>query len=146
MVRRLLRGGREPGQSTLVCTAPFYAPAAERWPGRVVYYLTDLTKKYDGVNPAQIVALDRRMCRAAHAVCPNSERIAKYLESEAGCNSAKITVVPNATRAGNISPRPMLAPGPAPSDIADLPRPIVGVIGNFAANVDSEMPSPNHAA
>jgi len=124
----------QPG--ALICTAPFYAPVAERWHGPVIYYLTDLTKKYAGMDAKQIVELDRRMCRVALAVCPNSSRIADYLCAEAVCDSAKVTVIPNATRAQNILDRPLTAPAEVPAEMADLPRPIIGVIGNLAANMD----------
>jgi hypothetical protein len=136
-VAERLRRHSAPGESaTLVCTAPFYAPVAERWRGPVVYYLTDLTKKYAGMNASRVTELDRRMCRVARAVCPNSTRIAAYLCGEARCDPRKITVVPNATRAQNILDRPLTAPTAAPADMADLPRPVVGVIGNLAENMD----------
>jgi glycosyltransferase involved in cell wall biosynthesis len=135
-VERLKRKRPKPEQSTLICTAPYYAPVAEHWPGRVVYYQTDMTKEYPGLNANQIVGLDRRMCRVASAVCPNSTRIADYLTSEAYCDPAKITVVPNATREENVLEQPLTAPGTAPADIADLPRPYLGIIGNLAANMD----------
>jgi len=136
LVERLKRKRPKPEQSTLICTAPYYAPVAEHWPGRVVYYQTDMTKEYPGLNANQIVGLDRRMCRVASAVCPNSTRIADYLTSEAYCDPAKITVVPNATREENVLEQPLTAPGTAPADIADLPRPYLGIIGNLAANMD----------
>jgi hypothetical protein len=136
ITERLKRRVPRPDRSILICTTPFYAPVAERWPGRVVYYLTDLTKEYASANGAHVVALDRKMCRVAHAVCPNSFRIADYLQREAGCNPEKITVVPNATRAENILEEPLLEAGPLPHDLADLPRPIIGVMGNLASNMD----------
>src|SRR5579871_3805903 len=46
VLRRINQKSRDPRSSGLICTAPFYAPVAEQWPGRVVYYLTDLTKEY----------------------------------------------------------------------------------------------------
>jgi hypothetical protein len=133
---RLQRSAARPQRDTLICTAPFYAPVAERWPGPVVYYLTDLTKKYAGMNVGQIVRLDRRMCRVAHAVCPNSSRIADYLRAEAACDAGKVTVIPNATRAQNVLDQPLTAPAEAPAEMAGLPRPIIGVIGNLGANMD----------
>jgi glycosyltransferase involved in cell wall biosynthesis len=133
---RLKRDGKDPERSTLICTAPFYAPVAERWPGRVVYYLTDLTKEYTGMNAKQIVALDRRMCQAAQTVCPNSSRIADYLCREAGCDPRRLAVIPNATREQNVLVEPLTAPASPPPDMADLPRPILGIIGNLAANMD----------
>jgi glycosyltransferase involved in cell wall biosynthesis len=133
---RILSRESDAKAAVLVCTAPFYAPLAERWPGTVVYYLTDLTAAYRGMNAAQIKALDRRMCRAARVICPNSERIGDYLRREANCSAEKITVIPNATREASVLLSPLLQPASPPADIADLPRPIVGVIGNLSDNMD----------
>src|ERR1700722_18155981 len=136
IANRIKRKSTDAEKSTLICTAPFYAPVAEHWPGRVVYYLTDLTKEYAGMNARQIVELDRRMCRVAGTVCPNSTRIAQYLNEEAGCDPEKLTVIPNATREQNLLEAPLTGPAAAPADMADLPRPIVGIIGNLAGNMD----------
>jgi glycosyltransferase involved in cell wall biosynthesis len=133
---RLQRSAARREPTALICTAPFYAPVAELWQGPVIYYLTDLTKKYAGMNAKQIVGLDRRMCRVACAVCPNSTRIAEYLSTEAACDPGKLTVIPNATRAQNILDHPPTEPAEAPAEMAGLPRPIVGVIGNLAGNMD----------
>ncbi len=139
LLRRLAAHCTDPRQTPLICSTPFYAPVAERWPGPAIYYVTDLTARYEGMNPRQVLALDRRMCRAARAVCPNSSRIAAYLRDEAGCDAAKLTVVPNATRESNIADAPLLTPGELPDEIAHLPRPIAGVIGNLSANMDWEF-------
>ena len=126
----------EPASCALVCTAPFYAPVAEQWPGPVVYYSTDLTAEYDGVDQKQVRRLDAELCARATVVCPNSRRIADYLVREAGCVRSKITVIPNATRAANIREHVVETPDELPSDLADLARPIAGVIGNLAGNMD----------
>ncbi len=136
LLRLLLGACVNAERSPLICTTPFYAPVAELWPGPVIYYATDLTVGYDGLDPEQVRALDRRMCRVARAVCPNSRRIAEYFVGDAGCHPEKISVVPNATRESNVPMRPFVAPGELPAEIADLPRPIAGVIGNMAGNVD----------
>jgi glycosyltransferase involved in cell wall biosynthesis len=136
IISHLLRRSSNTEEPTLMLTSPFYAPVAEHWPGRIVYYLTDLTKEYAGMNPRQVVSLDRRMCAEADLVCPNSRRIADYLCREASCDPKKIAVIPNATRASNVLSKPLLKPIEAPIDLADLPRPIVGVIGNLAGNLD----------
>jgi glycosyltransferase involved in cell wall biosynthesis len=109
---------------------------AEKWPGPVVYYATDLTFAYDGLDPAQVNELDRRMCSVARAVCPNSRRIAEYFIQKASCDPKKIAVIPNATRDSNIAAQPLLVPGPLPPAIDGLSRPIAGVIGNLSANMD----------
>ena len=139
MIRRMEHQCGDPRRSPLICSTPFYAPVAEKWKGPVIYYVTDLTARYEGMDPEQVMALDRRMCRVARAVCPNSRRIAAYLEQQAGCAPEKITIVPNATRASNIASAPLLAPAALPADIAHLPRPIAGVIGNLSANMDWEI-------
>lgn len=133
---RMLRLDGDGGHSPLICSTPYYAAVAEKWPGPVVYYQTDLTYAYHGVDPHQIRTLDTRLCRVATAVCPNSRRIAHYMVSEAGCDPGKIVIVPNATREANILEQPPTCPGPAPADLADLARPFVGVLGNLAANLD----------
>lgn len=125
-----------PRDSPLICSTPFYAPVAEKWPGPVAYYSTDLTFAYQGVDSAQVNRLDRRMCRRATIVLPNSKRIAEYFVEQAGCDPRKIKVVPNATRQSNIAEQPLLTPSSLPADIAHLPRPIAGVIGNLSANMD----------
>jgi glycosyltransferase involved in cell wall biosynthesis len=106
----------------------------------VIYYVTDAFA-FPGYTdePEYVIRLDRRMCRRADMVFPNSRRIADYLISQAHCPEDKLLILPNATRAANLLPAPLLEPSEAPSDIADLPRPIAGVIGNLAANMDWEF-------
>ena len=139
VLARLNARCNDPLHSPLICSTPFYAPVAERWPGPVVYYVTDLTARYAGLDAAQVLALDTRMCRVAYAVCPNSARIAAYLQTDAGCAAEKITVVPNATRAGNLPEAPLLRAEPLLPDLAHLARPIAGVIGNLSGNMDWEF-------
>ena len=142
LLKRLRAACGQESASPLICSTPFYAPVAERWAGPTVYYVTDLTAGYEGLKKEQVIALDRRMCRAARAVCPNSRRLADYLQREAGCAPEKITVVPNATRETNIAAAPLLAPEPLPAAIAHLPRPVAGIIGNLSANMDWELLEP----
>ena len=136
LVRRLSARSETPQDSVLICTTPYYAPVAERWPGPVVYYQTDKTVAYAGANPRQVRGLDQRLCRVAQLVCPNSERIAEYMIEEAWCPERKIVILPNATRAANVYRTAPHGAGPLPDDVADLPRPIAGVMGNLAANMD----------
>lgn len=136
LTEALLAQTKQPVSSPLICTSPFYAPVAERWPGPVVYYSTDLTFAYDRLNPKQVLALDRRLCAVAALVCPNSTRIGEYLVQRAHCDPGKIQSVPNATRASSVLEHfPEVASDP-PAQIADLPRPIAGVIGNLTENLD----------
>jgi glycosyltransferase involved in cell wall biosynthesis len=126
----------DPGSSPLICTSAFYAAVAEKWRGPLVYYLTDFTPKYTDMNLSLVRSLDARICRRADAVFPNSVRIGRYLVEEAGCDPAKITVVPNATRTDNVSDSPLFGPAPLPSDVAHLQRPVAGVLGNLSHNMD----------
>lgn len=134
--RHLLAASRRPEEDVLLCTSPFFAPVAEQWPGSVIYWLTDLVACYGYTSFAQVARLDRRLCRVASLVCPNSERIASYLRMSAHCDPAKICILPNATRAANLLAAPSQTPASLPADMADLPRPIAGVIGNLASNMD----------
>ncbi len=134
VAKRLLRAGG-PDDPVLVCTSPFYTPVAENWPGLVIYYLTDFTAGYHCMNAEHISSLDRRMVKVASLVCPNTERIAMHLEKQ-GCPRDRMLVIPNATRAANVGAEPLLCTAPPPPDVVDVPRPIAGVIGNLAANMD----------
>ncbi len=136
MHARLLRRSPEPSRAALVCTLPHYAPVAEAWPGPVIYYVTDLFPAFDGWAPARILPLEQRLCAAAALVCPNSERIADHLVRDAGCAPGKIAIIPNATRAASILTAPPDGPAPLPAAIADLPRPVAGIIGNLGSNTD----------
>ncbi len=104
LTRRIERQTEDSAKSPLICTTPYYASVAERWKGPVVYYQTDLTVGYDGVDPAQVRTLDERLCRRAEMVCPNSDRIAGYF-ADRGCPPEKLTIVPNATRESNVLPK-----------------------------------------
>ena len=132
----LLRHTPHPEDSPLICTIPYFASVAERWPGPVVYWLTDRMEHYTGADPDAVHELDERLCRAAALVCPNSQRLAEYLIEHGACSPEKMRIVPNATRASNLLPQPPSAPGKLPLDIAGLKRPLAGVIGNLAGNLD----------
>lgn len=135
-VARLVQQSTDQAHTPLICTIPYFAEVAERWSGPVVYWLTDLMAEYGGVDRAKVEQLDRRMCASASLVCPNSSRIAEYLVQHAGCDPKKIVVIPNATRATNLLPHPPQRPGDLPDALRGLKRPIAGVIGNLAGNMD----------
>ena len=124
-----------PGEDVLVCTVPYFAPVAERWPGPVVYWLTDLITHYPSSKGIDVEALDRRMCKAATLLCPNSTRLRDYLLAQGG-NPEAMLIVPNATRATNVYAEPPTAPAPLPKAARHLQRPVAGVIGNLAGNMD----------
>ena len=136
LVRRIARQCADPANSPLICTTPFFAPVAARWPGPVVYWLTDLIAAYPNANADQVRRLDSYLCRSADLVCPNSFRLAEYLIEEAGCDPTKIEVIANATRERNLLPAPPAHTADLPADLAGLPRPVAGVIGNLAGNLD----------
>ena len=135
VIARLLEQSEYSQRTALVCTSSFWAPVAEVWPGPVIYYVTDFTAAYASLNGSQVRELDRRLCRVAALVCPNSQRIAEYLQVEAGCDPELIQLIPNATRASNLRTTSHGAAA-LPRDVADIPRPIAGVIGNLAGNID----------
>ncbi len=133
---RIIKQSSEPSESVLVCSTPFYVPIAERWPGPRIYYITDLASAHETIGRDHILELEARMCTAVDLVCPNSRRIAEVLKTEAGCPIEKITIIPNATRQASLLARPATAPSELPPQTPSLPRPIAGVIGNLASNMD----------
>ena len=136
VVSRLLASTAYPERSPLICTTPYFAEVAELWPGPVVYWLTDLIAEYASANRDQVVRLDRRMCKAASLVCPNSKRIREYLIQMAVCDPDKIEIIPNATRSMNLlAAAPVTVPA-MPMTARNVARPIAGVIGNLAGNMD----------
>ena len=136
LTRRLMKSTQHPADSVLVCCSPHYAPVAENWPGRVIYYVTDLFIAYGG-NARFINALERRLCAVADLVCPNSRRIAEYLINEARCEPARIALIANATRSENMMTQPAVPTTfGAPAEMKDLCRPVAGILGNLADNTD----------
>ena len=136
VVDRLLEQTPDPANSPLICTIPHFAFVAEAWPGPVIYWLTDLIAAYAGMNPNHIIELDRRLCSVATLVCPNSQRLERYLVESAHCDPARITIVPNATRAANLLRQPPSVTAEDHPALRNVPRPIAGVIGNLSRNMD----------
>ncbi len=136
LAKRLARHSPKPEEATLVCTTPYFASVAERWPGPVVYWLTDLMARYDGVDPALLLELDQRLCQVATLVCPASARIARYLCEEAGCRDSKIQLLPNAARAKSVVELPLMQPEPLTTEATPWTGPVAGVLGNLADNMD----------
>ena len=140
IVKRLLRQTTDPEHSPLIITVPYFAAVAELWPGPVIYWLTDLIAEYSSANRAEVERLDRRLAYTSTLVCPNSRRLQEYLVQHADCDPAKITVVPNATRRMNILPEPPTGPMERPAALREIAalegRPIAGIIGNLAGNMD----------
>ena len=138
LARRLLQRSENATASPLICCSPHYASVAERWPGPVIYYVTDLFVAW-GDDARRITSFERRMCKAADLVCPDSQRIADHLIAECSCSKDKIHVSPMATRSNNLLNEPAMAPFNLPANISDMARPIAGVIGNLAGNMDWEL-------
>ncbi len=136
LAKRIARQCEDPTRSPLICTVPYFASVAAHWPGPVVYWLTDLIAAYPSADAAQVCRLDQYLCGIADLVCPNSFRLAEYLIDRAGCDPTKIEVIANATREKNLLPAPPMHPADLPADLAGLPRPVAGVIGNLAGNLD----------
>ena len=134
--RRLLAHTPDPQRSVLVCTTPCFAAVAERWPGPVVYWLTDLIAAYEGIDAEAHRRLDARLCQRANLVCPNSERIGSYLREQAGCPKEKIEIIPNATRARNTLPEPLRRPAAVPEGLPLSAGPFAGVLGALGSNMD----------
>ncbi|GAA3757321.1 glycosyltransferase [Terriglobus aquaticus] len=134
--RRIASHATDAQRDVLVCTTPFLAPVAERWQGPVVYWLTDRIADYTSAGRIDVRGLDRRLCRRADLVCPNSDRLRDYLVEDAGCDTAKIQVLPNGVRAAHLLPAPLLQARELPQAASHRKRPVAGVLGNMGSNVN----------
>jgi glycosyltransferase involved in cell wall biosynthesis len=92
--------------------------------------------RFWGEPRARIEAMEKQMCRRADLIVPDSARIAGYMVDVLGVDPSKITVLPMATRAENLLSAAPSEPLELPPDVADMSRPVAGVIGNLAANTD----------
>jgi glycosyltransferase involved in cell wall biosynthesis len=135
IIRRLRQYTADLTKAALLCASPQYYVAARDWRGPVIYYMSDLYYAW-GDNPRYVNYSDRLICQRADLVCPVSSRGKEYLIQKANCSAEKIVISPMATRAENILHAPLLTPATSPASIANLPRPLIGVIGNLAANTD----------
>jgi len=143
--RQILRWLKEVPESSgndcvpLICCLPHYVRIAGAWAGPVVYYVTDLFRHYAGWNYRHIGRLERLMCQRADLMCPNSRRIAEVLVADGGANPERIVVVPNGVGRESLLAAPATAPAALPADVQQLRRPVAGVIGNLAGNMDWVM-------
>jgi glycosyltransferase involved in cell wall biosynthesis len=135
----LQRGVQDPSAAWLLCCYPHYSKVAALWPGPVVYYATDLFDKYEGRSYRDVSRMEEDICHRASLVCPNSQRIADYLVSRRACDPQKILVVPNGVRQSSVLSDSPNAPFELPPDCKALSRPVAGVIGNMATNVNWEL-------
>lgn len=126
---------KHPRKTLLLCTTPHYCCIAKHWPGPTAYFMSDLYYAW-GAAPEAIRLADRKMCEVVKKVFVVSERCRTYLLHKVGCESNKIHILPMATRHSNTLTAPSTFPAPLPKLVEKLPRPIIGVIGNLAANVD----------
>ena len=136
VLRTIRAQTHQPQHDVLVCTTPYLVPVAERWPGPVVYWLTDRIADYTSAKHINVRALDKRMCAVADLVCPNSERLRDYLVDETGCAPSKVCVLPNAVRASNLLAQPLLKPCALPRVDFQAARPVAGILGNMGSNLD----------
>lgn len=125
----------EDAEAALIATAPHYVRSLKRWKGPRIYHATDMFSFY-GERYERIQALEASMCRHAHVIAANSDRILNYLRELNGGDDDRFLLLPNATRESNLLPQPLSAAASVPSALEGLPRPIAGVIGNLAANID----------
>ena len=136
IAKLILKASVSPESTPLICCYPQYFPIADMWPGPVVYYATDLFSEYSGANFNNIRSAETKLCKRASIICPNSQRVADNLILNCGCDPARILILQNAVRHQNLLAEAPQMPHKLPIDMAQIPRPIAGVIGNMADNVD----------
>lgn len=98
----------------------------------VIYHCVDYYARNPGVNSELIESLERQIAGAADICFATSRPLADRLAQM----GAKVEYLPNVAE----TERFMDAPEKIPDDIADLPRPVIGYVGNAAAyKIDIEL-------
>ncbi len=121
----------------LVLTYPHYLYLRDQLdPDVTLYYNIDDYALYWPRHAAQVRCLERQMVLRADATICVAEYRAEELRASVPEAGHKIHHRPHGTPAAFLAPTPCHRPGPAPDDIAHLPRPLLGYIGSIGPRMD----------
>ena len=107
----------------------FYPYVAEAWEGPVVYHVYDALSLAPGWT-LEMASLEAALAKRADLVVAVTEQMADLLPADA---RAKTRVLPNGADVGAFERGPER---PCPPDLAAVPRPRIGYVGNVSPKVD----------
>lgn len=119
----------------VVFTLPHYAPLQVRLPLGVltVYYASDDYREYQGWDRMAVASAERQMVQKADVSIFVSAALARRAKSECPAQAEKIHVSMNATETAFFSHTGK------PPELADLPRPVAGVVGTVDETLDLDL-------
>ena len=132
------RSAHAPGSPlALVMTYPHYLYLRDALrPDKSVYFNIDDYAQYWPRRAAQVDALERRAVRESDLTVCVSRLRAEALRAAVPSAADRVHHLPHGTPASALSAGPRATPGPAPADLAALPRPILGYVGGLEDRVD----------
>ena len=125
------------GRLALVATYPYYLNLARQLrPDRLAYLNIDDYRLYWPQSARQVETLEREAVRCADVTACTALYRADELRAAVPEAAAKVRHLPHGAPTASIPPEAQHLPGPAPDDIAHLPRPWVGYVGTLEDRVD----------
>jgi len=124
----------------LVMTYPYYSVLADLVrPDISVYYNIDDYSLYWPRDAQRLAALERSVVQSADLTICVARQRALELSSAVPEAADRIHHIPHGAPAHFLADRPLDRPAPAPADLQQLPRPILGYIGSLEDRVDWEL-------
>jgi teichuronic acid biosynthesis glycosyltransferase TuaH len=125
------------GPLALVMTYPHYLYLRDMTrPDKSVYFNVDDYSLYWPAHAETIVALERKaVAESDLTVCTSRLRF-DQLRAAAPSAAHKIRHLPHGSPAHSVEPSPFHAPAEPPSDLARVPRPLLGYVGSMEDRVD----------
>lgn len=136
-IRNFWRGSSKHSRRGLVMTYPHYLHLFDQLePDVTLYYNIDDYTHYWPPHAEGIRELERELVsRATATVCVARFR-ADELRTAVPAAAAKIHHIPHGTPASFLAEHPAHCPGLPPTDIAHLPRPLLGYVGSIEDRVN----------
>ncbi len=124
----------------LVITYPHYLYLCDMVrPDFLIYYNIDDYLLYWPGNADEVRRLEHKAVREADVTVCVSLLRANELREAVPEAAGKIHHLPHGSPTNALAPHSVERPGPAPQDIAHLPRPFLGYVGNLEDRVDWEL-------
>jgi glycosyltransferase involved in cell wall biosynthesis len=105
-------------------------------PDALIYYNMDDYAFYWTSRGRSIRNLERRAVRDADLSVFCAKIRAEELREQVADASERIVHLPHGAPAGAIAPEPLACPAAPPSDLATLPRPLLGFVGSLEDRID----------
>ncbi|NGZ06459.1 MAG: glycosyltransferase family 1 protein [Magnetococcales bacterium] len=130
---RLLRSSQTPGTTVAMLFHPQFEPLLE-WlrPDWVVYHVYDVYRLMDHWSPAKS-AMEERLVTRADLITASSPGMARHLPAG---GHLKARLLPNGADAHRFANADH---APCPQDLAAIPTPRIGYVGNINPKIDLDM-------